>query len=163
MTILKEHWSVPYIIYAQRLQFRESELISISETDEDRQLTSGELRHKYKIIAKERFDRKMFLNKNTKWQILVNRTGLNKWTYREIPDREKTILIQVLNKIIEDAILIRTEPDNKNRPNYESSSVFTYELIINNRRRKVLMRTVKFVNKLNRFKYLGWDDIVLIK
>jgi hypothetical protein len=160
MIIVKRHWKLPYINQLGDSSFQEGRLISIEETEEKKQLNNSQLRQKYRDLAIQQFMGKFFTNKNTRTKILVSRQGINKWHLKAGADREKAILIQALNKVIEDSLFLKSEKDYKNRKEIEYSSIFSYILNVNGKTRRVLLRTIKNENAPERFKYLSWDDIV---
>ena len=93
----------------------ESQIPEIRETEEDKQLTIGQLKYHYRQIAKHNFQGKVFTNKDTNRLIRVSSDGIMEW-WQKSRRREHIISVQLLDHFLENGIFIEEKPDYKNRP-----------------------------------------------
>ena len=67
----------------------------IWETEEEKSLSIGQLKYSYLMIARQKFQGKVFSNKDTQNPIRVSRDGLMEW-WRKSRKREHIISIQMM-------------------------------------------------------------------
>ena len=103
-----------------------TQIPEIWETKEDKKLDIKQLKNKYTRYAYQKFINKpalVLLNHNTKWKIEVTTRVVREW-WKKSRTRPRIIAIQLLDVMIETAILIKTGEDLKNTPGIESVSEF---------------------------------------
>jgi len=104
----------------------EHKILEIWETDDDRALSIEKLREKYIEYARLKFIRTPRLiveNVHTKWGIEVSSQVIKEWRQKS-RTRGRIIAIQLLDAMLETAVLVRTEGDNKKTRGIESVSEF---------------------------------------
>jgi hypothetical protein len=125
--------------------------MEIWETEEDKKLSNGELKHKYFLFARNRFIRNppvVVTNKNTKWPIELSRRVISEWRIKS-RTRERILAIQLLDVMIEGAKFLKTVKDTKNTHGIESVSYLENQCYINGNLFKINI-TVKKQKSLNR-------------
>jgi hypothetical protein len=75
----------------------------IWETEEDKLFSIGKLKHQYLQIAKQNFQGKVFINKNTGKPIRISADGIMEW-WRKSRKREHIISIQLLDIFLTNAM-----------------------------------------------------------
>ena len=128
-----------------------SQIPEIWETEEDKKLSDGNLKHKYFIFARNRFIRNppvVVLNKNTSWLIELSRRVISEWRIKS-RTRERIISIQLLDTMIKGAKFMKTVKDAKNTHGIDSVSYFENRCYINGTLYKINI-TVKKQKTLNR-------------
>jgi hypothetical protein len=111
----------------------EAEIPEIWETEEEKELTFGELRAKYVIVAWKRFLKKppmVLENKTTGWKIELTGRVLKEWRAKS-RTRPRIVAIKILDTMIETAKLIKTEKDSKKTPNIAEVNEFENHCKIN--------------------------------
>jgi hypothetical protein len=101
-------------------------LPEIWETEEDKKLEIKQLKEKYTKYAHRLFINEtplVLFNQNTQWKIEVTTRVIREW-WRKSRTRPRIIAIQLLDIMIETAILIKTGEDTKHTPGIESVSEF---------------------------------------
>ena len=78
----------------------ESQVPEIWEPEEEKGLSVGKLKYCYLQIAKQRFQGKVFINKDTNDPIRVSRDGIMEW-WRKTRKREHIISVQLLEYFLE--------------------------------------------------------------
>jgi hypothetical protein len=130
----------------------EMQIPEIWETEEDKASTIGQLKYTYLQIAREKFQGKVYINKNTKNLIRVSRDGINEW-WRKSRRREHIISVQLLDFFLENSIFIKESPDYKNRPEIEGASQFESACKVNGQLYKVIITIRKGVDDIAKFRY----------
>jgi hypothetical protein len=128
-----------------------SQIPEIWETEEDKKLSVGNLKHKYVIFARDRFIRNppvVVLNKDKNWQIELSRRVISEWRIKS-RTRERILSIQLLDTMIEEAKFLETVKDAKNTHGIDSVSYFENRCNINGNLFKINI-TVKKQISLNR-------------
>ena len=128
-----------------------SQIPEIWETEEDKKLPDGNLKHKYFIFAKSRFVRNpsaVVKNKDTGWLIELSRRVISEWRIKS-RTRERILSIQLLDTMIEGAKFLKTDKDTKNTYGIDSVSYFENQCYINGNLFKINI-TVKKQKSLNR-------------
>jgi hypothetical protein len=95
----------------------------IREAEEEKSLSIGRLKYCYLQIARQKFQRKVFTNKDTLSPIRVSRDGIMEW-WRKSRKREHIISVQLLDFFLENGIFRGESPDYKNRPEIEGVSEY---------------------------------------
>ena len=117
----------------------------IWETGEDKRLAIKQLKEKYTKYAYQHFIKEpslVLLNQNTKWKIEVTTRVVKEW-WRKSRTRPRIIAIQLLDVMIETAILIKTGEDTKYTPGIESVSEFENRCMIEGKSYKIRIVTKK--------------------
>ena len=128
-----------------------SQIPEIWETEEDKKLSDGNLKHKYFVLARSRFIHKpsaVVINKDTGWLIELSRRVISEWRIKS-RTRERILSIQLLDTMIEGAKFLKTVKDTKNTYGIESMSYFENRCYINGNLFKTNI-TVKKQKSLNR-------------
>ena len=99
----------------------ESQVPEIWEPEEEKSLSVGKLKYCYLQIARQRFQGKVFINKDTNNPIRVSRDGIMEW-WRKSRKREHVISVQLLDYFLENGVFTGESPDYKNRPEIEGTS-----------------------------------------
>jgi hypothetical protein len=126
-----------------------SQIPDIWETEEEKHLSIGQLKYHYLQIARQKYQGKIFTNKNTQNPIKVSRDGIMEW-WRKSRKREHIISMQLLDFFLENGILIGESLDYKNRSEIEGASQFESACKVNGKSFKVIITIRK-----------GIDDIAL--
>jgi len=138
----------------------ETQIPAIWETEEDKLLSIGQLKHCYLQIARQRFQGKIFTNKDTQNPIRVSRDGIMEW-WRKSRRREQIISVQLLDFFLENGIFIGESPDYKNRPEIEGASQFESVCKVNGKLYKVIITIRKGVDDIAKFRYYTLRNIQL--
>ena len=78
----------------------ETQIPEIWETEEDKELSIGQLKYYYQQIARQRFQGRVFINKDTGRPIRVSKDGIMEW-WRKSRRREHIISVQLLGSFLE--------------------------------------------------------------
>jgi len=130
----------------------------IWETEEDKKFSIGQLKYHYLQIAKQRFQKKIFTNKDTQNPIRVSRDGLMEW-WRKSRKREHIISVQLLDFFLENGIFIGENPDYKNRPEIEGVNQFESVCKVNGKSFKVIITVRKGINDIAKFRYYTLKNV----
>jgi len=133
----------------------------IWETEEEKSLAIGQLKYSYLMIATQKFQGKVFINKNTKNPIRVSRDGLMEW-WRKSRKREHIISIQILDFFLENGVFIGESPDYKNTPEIEGASFFESACVVNGKSFKVIITIRKGVDDIAKFRYYTLKNVKLL-
>jgi len=133
------------------IALKDAQIPEIWETEEDKKLSDGNLKHKYFIFARSRFVRNpsvVVINKDTSWLIELSRRVISEWRIKS-RTRERILSIQLLDTMIEGAKFLKTVKDTKNTHGIDSVSYFENRCYINGNLFKINI-TVKKQKTLNR-------------
>ena len=133
----------------------------IWETEEDKKLTTGQLKYRYLQIARQKFQGQIFTNKNTENPIRVSRDGIMEW-WRKSRRRERIISVQLLDYFLENSFFIGDSPDYKNRPEIEGASQFESTCKVNGKLYRVIITIRKGVDDMAKFRYYTLRNIKLL-
>ena len=98
----------------------------IWETDEDQLLTLNKLHEKYIQYARQQFIKTpplVIKNQQTGWSVEITTRVFKEWRQKS-RTRSRIIAIQLLDKMLETAVLIKTGGDSKKTRGIESVSEF---------------------------------------
>jgi len=76
-----------YIFIIVENRSSEADIPKICETEEEKDISIGQLKYRYLQIARQKFQGKIFINKNTQSPIRVSRDGIMEW-WRKSRKRE---------------------------------------------------------------------------
>jgi len=138
-----------------------AQIPEIWETDEDKLLTIGQLKYRYRQIAKHKFQGKVFANKDKNIPIKVSADGIMEW-WRKSRRREHIISVQALDYFLENGVFVEENPDYKNRPEIESASLFESECKVNEKLFKVVVTIRKGIDDIAKFRYYTLKNIKFI-
>ncbi|MDR0909623.1 MAG: hypothetical protein LBM77_07635 [Spirochaetaceae bacterium] len=130
------------------------DLPEIQESDEEKQMTLGQLKYFNAQFARENFQGRTFINKITMRQIKVSHDSIAEWR-KKSRRREHVILIRLLDKIIENMIFISDERDYLERKEIERASFFKYICKINNIIYNISITTRKTLNDIDKLRYFS--------
>jgi len=137
--------------------------VSIPEiwiTEEEKSLSIGQLKYCYLQIAKQRFQGKVFINKDTQNPIKVSRDGIMEW-WRKSRRREHIVSVQLLDFFLENGIFIGESPDYKNRPEIEGASLFESVCKVNGKLYTVIITIRKGVDDIAKLRYYTLRNVQL--
>ena len=145
--------------YSYILLFVDSPQIpEIWETEEEKPFSIGQLKYHYLQIARQRFQGKVFTNKDTQNPIRVSRDGIMEW-WRKSRKREHIISVQLLDFFLENGKFIGTHPDYKNRPEIEGASLFESACKVNGKSFQVIITIRKGVDDIAKFRYYTLKNV----
>jgi hypothetical protein len=124
----------------------------IWETEEEKHLSIGQLKYRYLQIAKQKFQGKVFINKDTKKLIKVSKDGIMEW-WRKSRKRELIISVQLLDFFLENGTFIEESPDYLDRPKIISASQFENNCNINGKPFKVILTTRRAIYDTDKLRY----------
>jgi hypothetical protein len=130
----------------------EAQIPEIWETEEERQLSIGQLKHQYLQYAKQNFQGKEFANKDTGKPIRVSQDGLMEW-WRKSRRREHIIAVRLLDQFLENAVFKGDSPDYKGRSTIEGASRFETWCKANKKTYQVALVTRKAFNSPDKFRF----------
>jgi hypothetical protein len=139
----------------------EANIPEIWETEEDKNLSIGQLKYHYLQIARKKFQGRVFTNKNTQSPIRVSRDGIMEW-WRKSRKREHIISIQLLDFFLENAIFIRDNPDYKNRPEIESASEYESACRVNGKLFRVIITVRTGVDDIAKLRYYTLRNVKIL-
>jgi len=134
----------------------------IWETEKDKWLSIGKLKYHYLQIAKQRFQGKVFTNKNTGKPIRISKDGIMEW-WSKSRKREHIISVQLLDFFLENAIFTGENPDYLGRRKIIGVSHFEIKCIINGKLFLVIITTRKAIYDIDKLKYYSLKAIDTIK
>ena len=130
----------------------------IWETENEKLFSIGQLKYHYLQIARQKFQGKVFTNKNTQNPIRVSRDGIMEW-WRKSRKREHIISVQLLDFFLENAVFIEENPDYKNRPEIEGASLFESACKVNGKLFRVILTIRKGVDDIAKFRYYTLKNV----
>ena len=139
----------------------ETQIPEIWETEEDKLYTIGQLKYRYRQIAKRNFQGKVYINKDKNWPIRVSSDGIMEW-WRKSRKREHIISVKLLDYFLENGFFIEEKPDYKNRPEIESASLFESACKVNGKSYRVFLTIRKGVDDIAKFRYYTLKNIKLL-
>jgi hypothetical protein len=107
-------------------------LPELRETEDDKQLSINRLKEKYVDYAHSHFIKTphlVVINKCTQWKIQITGQVIKEWRQKS-RTRPRIIAIQLLDQMMETAMLITTEKDRYNTPGIEAVSELENRCII---------------------------------
>jgi hypothetical protein len=134
------------------------EIPDIWEAEEEKSLSVGQLKYKYLQLTREKYQGKVFTNKDTKNPIRVSRDGINEW-WRKSRKREHIISVQILDFFLENGVFVSESPDYKNRPEIEGASIYESACQVNGVLFKVVLTVRKGVDDIGKFRYYTLKNI----
>ncbi|MCL2443485.1 MAG: hypothetical protein FWD13_08500 [Treponema sp.] len=136
-------------------RLEKTQVLEIWETDEEKELSVGDLKYKYYIIARKQVSQNppvVIINKEKNWQIELSRRVISEWRIKS-RTRERILSIQLLDTMIEEAKYIKTTKDTKNTPGIDSVSYFEIKCKINGKMFKINITIKTQVLNKRRFAY----------
>ena len=130
-----------------------SQVQEIWETNEEKKLSLGDLKHKYLSFARKLFIRNppvVIKNNEKNWPIELSRRVISEWRIKS-RTRERILSIQLLDEMIKGAKYIKTIEDMKNTPGIASVSYFENQCLINGKMFRINI-TIK-TQKLHKRKF----------
>ncbi|MDR0442128.1 MAG: hypothetical protein LBH44_01815 [Treponema sp.] len=104
----------------------------IWETEEDKLLSINKLKERYIEFVRSHFINSPHLvvvNQDTNWKIEITGRVIKEWRQKS-RTRPRIIAIRLLDVMIQTAVLVKTEKDNKKTPDIESVSEFENRCMI---------------------------------
>jgi len=127
----------------------------IWETEEEKKLSIGQLKYRYLQIARQRFQGKVFTNKDTVKPIKVSKDGIMEW-WRKSRRREHIISVQLLDYFLEYGNFIGENPDYLGRKKILSASQFESICKVNGKHYKVIITTRRAIFDIDKFRYYAF-------
>jgi hypothetical protein len=134
----------------------------ISESEEEKALSLGQLKHDCLKFAKQAFQGEIFVNKDTGKPIRVSQDGLMEW-WRKSRRREHIIAVKLLDKFLENAAFKGDSPDYKGRSTIEGVSRFEAQCKVNEKPYQVNLVTRKAFNSPDKFRFFTLKDIEVVQ
>jgi hypothetical protein len=139
--------------------FGGSQIPEIGESEEDKKLSTFDLKTKYRIYLQTHFQGRRYCNKDTGVWISVSSDCVRQWV-KKSRTREKIILIQVLDFLLENSKYEGPPiPDRKNRAEIEHYKHFHQFVFINGKKYKVILKVVKPVNQNHKIYYYSLEGV----
>jgi hypothetical protein len=135
----------------------ETQIPEIWEPEEERSLSIGQLKYCYLQIARQRFQGKVFTNKDTGKPIKVSKDGIMEW-WRKSRRREHIISVQLLDFFLENGTFVEENPDYLDRKKIISASQFKGYCKINGKPYKVLITTRRAIYDIDKFRYFALKE-----
>ena len=130
----------------------------IWETEDDKKLSTFDLKTKYKKFFQAHLQGHRYLNKDTGILIFVSSDGVRQWVTKS-RSREKIIAIQVLDFLLENSTYEGLPvPDRKERAEIECYKHFHHAVLINGKKYDVVLKVVKPVNQNHKFYYCSLES-----
>jgi hypothetical protein len=134
-----------------------SQIPEIWETEEDKKLTTFDLKTKYKIYLQTHFQGKQYFNKDTGVLISVSSDCVRQWV-KKSRTREKIMLIQVLDFLLENGKYEGSPvSDRKKRTEIEHFKHLHHPVIINGFKYNVILKVIKPVNQPHKFYFCSLE------
>ena len=134
-------------------------LPEIWETEEDKKLSTFDLKTKYKKLISKHFQGSQYLNKGTGILISVSSDGIRQWVTKS-RSREKIIVIQILDLLLENSKYVgQPIPDRKDRAEIEHYKHFYQNVFINGKKYNAILKIVKPINQPHKFYYLSLKSV----
>jgi hypothetical protein len=130
----------------------------IWETGEEKELSIGQLKYCYQEVAKQKFQGKVFTNKDTEKPIKVSKDGIMEW-WRKSRRRKHIIGVQLLDFFLENGTFIEENPDYLGRRKILGASQFESICKINGKLFKVLITTRRAIYDIDKFRYYALKEI----
>jgi len=140
------------------IAFKDSQIPKIGETEEDKKLSTFDLKTKYRIYLQTHFQGKQYFNKDMGVWISVSSDCVNQWV-KKSRTREKIMLIQALDCLLENSKYEGPPvPDRKERAEIEHFKHLHHPVIINGSKYNVTLKVVKPVNQPHKFYYCSLES-----
>jgi hypothetical protein len=135
-----------------------SQIPEIWETEEDKLLSTFDLKTKYKIYLQTHFQGKQYFNRDMGVWISVSSDCVRQWV-KKSRTREKIILIQVLDFLLENGKYEgQPVPDRKERAEIEHFKHLHHPVIINGLEYNVILKIIKPVNQPHKFYFCSLES-----
>jgi len=131
---------------------------AIWETEEEKNLSIGQLKYRYLRVAKQKFQGKVFINRDIKKPIRISKDGIMEW-WRKSRKREHIISVQFLDFFLENGIFRGESPDYLSRSKIISASQFESMCEINGKSFIVIVTTRKALYDIDKYLYFALKDI----
>ena len=136
-----------------------NQIPEVWETEEDKKLSTFDLKTKYKKYLQTHFQGCKFFNKSAEIHISVSSDSVNQWV-KKSRTRERIILIQILDFLLENSKYQGFPyPDRKNRSEIEHFLYFNQNAIINEKKYNVVLKIVKVLGMHHKFYYYSLENI----
>ena len=136
----------------------EAQIPEIWETEDDKKLSTFDLKTKYKKYLQAHFQGNQYLNIDTGIWIFVSSDSVGQWV-KKSRSRDKIIVIQILDFLLENS---KNEglpiPDRKDRAEIEHYKHFLHPVFINGKKYNVILKIVKPLNQPHKFYYCSLEN-----
>ena len=154
-------------LYTRRMNFcmlvsvesnqRDAKIPEIWETEEEKGLSTFDLKTKYKKYLQAHLQGHQFFNKDSEIWISVSSDCVNQWV-KKSRTRERIILIQALDFLLENGKYQGFPiPDRKNRSEIENFKHFHQTVVINGQKYNVVLKVVKPVSNNHKLYYYSLE------
>jgi hypothetical protein len=131
----------------------------IWETEEDKKLSTFDLKTKYRKFLQSHFQGNNYLNKDTGVLIFVSSDAVRQWVTKS-RSREKIIVIQILDFLLENSKYEGLPiPDRKERSEIEHYKHFHQPVFINGKKYIAVLKVVKPFNQNHKFYYCSLESV----
>ena len=136
-----------------------AQIPEIWETEEEKRLSTFDLKTKYKKYLQEHFQGGQYLNKDAGILISVSSDGVRQWVTKS-RSRNKIIVIQILDFLLENSKYKGPPiPDRKKRAEIEHYKHFQHPVSISGKKYNAVLKVVKPVNQNHKFYYCSLENI----
>jgi len=133
-------------------------VMEIWETEEDKKLSTFDLKTKYKKYLQANFQGRQFLNRDIGISISISSDGIRQWVTKS-RTREKIILVKVLDFLLENGKYEgQLIPDRKERAEIEHFIHLHHPIMINGVKYNVILKVIKPVNQPYKFYYCSLEN-----
>ena len=140
-------------------QLKETKIPEICETEEDKKLSTFDLKTKYKKYLQDHFQGSQYMNKNTGIMISVSSDSIRQWVIKS-RSRDKIIVVKILDFLLENSKYEGLPiPDRKDRAEIEHYKHFHQLVFINGKKYNAILKVVKPVNQNHKFYYCSLDNM----
>jgi hypothetical protein len=136
----------------------ETQTPEIWVTEEEKGLSIGQLKYRYLQIARQRFQGKVYINRDTEKPIRISKDGIMEW-WRKSRKREHIISVQLLGFFLENGMFVEENPDYLGRKKILNASQFESVCKINGKLFRVLITTRRAIYDIDKFRYYALKDI----
>jgi len=123
------------------------------ETEEDKKLSTFDLKTKNKKYMQTHFQGRQYYNKDMGIWISVSSDGVRQWV-KKSRTREKIMVIRILDFLLENS-KYEGPPvlDRKNRAEIEHFKHLYHPVIINGKKHAIILKIIKPINQNHKFYY----------
>jgi hypothetical protein len=130
----------------------------LTETEMEKTMNNYDLKRVCYSYAKDNFQGKTFVNKETGRAISVSRSGIGEWRAKS-KSREQILSIKILDKLLENARHDHDASDEANRLDIEKISYFRCQCKINSENKEAIITVRNIRNEGDKYYHHYLDDI----
>jgi hypothetical protein len=136
----------------------ENDEITLTETAVEKAMSDFDLKRACYFYAKNHFQGKIFVNKDTGKKISVSRNGIGEWRSKS-KSREQILSIKILGKLLENAKFDHDADDKAARLDIEKVFYFKCHCGINERKNEAVITVRHIRNEGDKYYHHYLEDI----